>query len=639
MDLIKKQINSIPEVYTSATFDEIKNDWINWLRGQDEFKDYDFKGSRLNVLLDLLSYNVLYIQQFSNSALYESFIRTASLRSSVVQAAQDMGYFPSSMTAAECSIMLECTHKLKPQSIKIPRGTKFLASSKDGPTQPYNFVVKEDVNVVKSKDDKYYPIINLVQGRVVRTELEYDPNQQILIRDKFMDRHTVRVMVNGVKWEDWTEKSIVNISGTSHVFYMRETIDEYTEIFFGEGKADYSIVDGSLQSNYIGGLKPVAGSNIVIEYIRTDGGKANGSINFSYADTLQYVSVVNIIENYDETEDYIGAFGGGDPEDIERIRELGPIKRESQRRCVTATDYESFVSERFGPIVQAVQCFTDRDKPGYAFIAIKPKEGLRLSSVQREDIQNYLKEYNISTITPSIMSPNYMFLRHKVKVTYSMNKLSESEQWLKGKIIDQIDKYYKDEVEIFNKSFHKSKMLTYVDDADISILGSSAEITMVRELENFFKTPMSGVKYNNKIMPRGLLSNVFEYTVNDELSYGVRLASTEPKGDLKEAKIVIGPFRQGDIKINPYLGTDFEKLKTTDNRNSYFVVGKIIHEEDYIYWDLGQLNVTSDKFLVPSIELYGTPGDSNIFTKDGSLIVFENNLRPEYTEIIMEPIA
>lgn len=635
MNNLKRQVNNIPEVFNSATFEELKTDFVNWLRGQDEFQDYDFKGSRLNVLLDLLAYSNLYIQQFSNSALFESFIRTANLRSSVVQAAQDMGYFPSSKTSAIASIMLDCTHKLNSQSIKIPRGTKFLASTKNAPSKPYSFVVTEDVNAVKDKNGHYFPIVNLAQGRIVRTELEFAPGNQILIRDEHIDRHNVRVWVNNTPWTDWTNKSIVNISGTSTVFYMRETVDGFTEIFFGEGEANYSATNGLLQSDYIGGLKPTAGSNIVIEYIRTDGAEANGAINFSYADTIQYVEVRNIIENYDDSKDYVGAIGGGDPETIERIRELAPIKREAQRRCVTSSDYESFVSERFGPVIQAVQCFTDPEKFGYAFLAIKPKDGLRLSSVLREDIQNYLRDYNISTITPSVMTPNYLFIKHKIKVTYSMNKLIESEQWLHGRVIDQIDKYYQDEVEIFNKSFHKSRLLTYVDNADISVLGSTAEISMVREIDNFFKTPMAGVKFYNRVGNQSLVSSEFEYIVSEEETYPIRYASTEPEGDLMVGKIVVGPFKTPLSGYTPYDKDDFQK----NGDGFYYVVGEIRHEEDYIYWDLGAINLNTDNFLVPSIELFADPIEDNIFTKDGSLIVFENELRPQYTTITMEPIA
>jgi hypothetical protein len=136
---LTRTANAIPEAFVGATFDEIKNNLIDWLSSQSEFQDYDFSGSRINVLLDLLAYNTLYIQQFANTAVYESFIGTANLRSSVVQAAQENGYLPASKSAAKTSIMLDVTHDLNPVSLSIPRGTKFLAYARDTSADPYAF--------------------------------------------------------------------------------------------------------------------------------------------------------------------------------------------------------------------------------------------------------------------------------------------------------------------------------------------------------------------------------------------------------------------------------------------------------------------------------------------------------------------
>lgn len=636
---IKRQINEVPEVFVSATFDEFKQSLIDFYKSQDEFKDYDFEGSRSNILMTTLAYTILNMQQFANAGLMESFIHTASLRSSVVQHAQDNGYRPSGKTAAITTLMVTSTEKRNPTSIRIPRGTKFLADSRNGNVEPLQFVSMEDVVSVRGNDNTYQSLIKVAQGRLIRQELSFDPDYPILVRDPNIDRNNVRVWVDGAEWSDFTTESIVNGESTSTIFYMRETIDGFTEIFFGEGQItkDSSNIQ---KANYIGGLKPVVNSNIVIEYLRTDGELGNGAKKFSYADTIPYFDVIKVVENYNNDRDFMGAIGGGDPEDIERIRELAPIMRETQNRCVTAPDYEAFVSSRFGSIVQAVQCFTDRNKAGYAFLAIKPKSGLILSTVQREDIQNYLEKYNLSTITPSVINPNYLFLKHNVKVTYDLNKLIESEQWLRGRVIDQIDKYYRDEVEIFNKSFHKSKMLTYIDSADVSILGSSASISMVREITNFFNTPMVGIKYYNTIKNGSLKSNYFEYMPNDDIRYNIRIVGTL-KNENGKGSIIIGPFRNGDINISEYKGTDFEKMDPTDSngRNKYYNVGEIDYISDYIYWHLGVLNVPSGNFVAPSIELEADPTDDNIFTRDGSLIVFENDLRPQYTEIKTEAVT
>lgn len=650
---LTRTANAIPEIFVGGTFAEIKQNLIEWLNGQNEFLDYDFEGSRLNVLCDLLAYNTLYIQQFGNAAVYESFMRTANLRSSVVQAAQDNGYLPTSKSAAQTEIMLTCTDALNRNYITIPRGTRFLAYAKDTSVNPYNFVSTEDVIAIRDKNNQYFPRLKLAQGRIVRTEIIYDKLTPIIIYDKNIDRNQVKLYVDGEEWINWTRKSMVHAGSTSTIYYMRETIDGNTEFYFGEGEISVNASEGALTANYIGGLKPTQNSTIVIEYISTNGADANGAVGFSYADTLTNITIININENPNGDPDFVGADGGGDPEDIERIRELGTIKRETQQRCVTATDYDTFVSERFGSIIQAVQTFTDSTKPGYAFIAAKPKSGLYLTTVQREDIKNYLKDYNLAPITPSIISPNYLFIKTNLKVTYALNKLQESEQWLEGQIIDKIDRYYTEDVEIFNSSFAKSKMLTYVDDADHSVIGSSATIQMVREVQNFYKTPEAGIKYNNQIKDRSMESNTFSFNsgrkvvnpdtgLEEDVLYDVRIVSTD-RDSKGIGKVIIGPFASGDVteneNIQPYTGNDFNKLANSDGRDKYYVIGEINYPADMIYWNIAKINLTSEKFEVQTIELYSDPTDDVIFTRDGSLIVFENDLRPQYLTIDLEPIS
>lgn len=650
---LTRTANAIPEIFVGGTFAEIKQNLIEWLNGQNEFLDYDFEGSRLNVLCDLLAYNTLYIQQFGNAAVYESFMRTANLRSSVVQAAQDNGYLPTSKSAAQTEIMLTCTDALNRNYITIPRGTRFLAYAKDTSVNPYNFVSTEDVIAIRDKNNQYFPRLKLAQGRIVRTEIIYDKLTPIIIYDKNIDRNQVKLYVDGAEWINWTRKSMVHAGSASTIYYMRETIDGNTEFYFGEGEISVNASEGALTANYIGGLKPTQNSTIVIEYISTNGADANGAVGFSYADTLTNITVININENPNDDPDFVGADGGGDPEDIERIRELGTIKRETQQRCVTATDYDTFVSERFGSIIQAVQTFTDSTKPGYAFIAAKPKSGLYLTTVQREDIKNYLKDYNLAPITPSIISPNYLFIKTNLKVTYALNKLQESEQWLEGQIIDKIDRYYTEDVEIFNSSFAKSKMLTYVDDADHSIIGSSATIQIVREVQNFYKTPEAGIKYNNQIKDRSMESNTFSFNsgrkvvnpdtgLEEDVLYDVRIVSTD-RDSKGIGKVIIGPFASGDVteneNIQPYTGNDFNKLANSDGRDKYYVIGEINYPADMIYWNIAKINLTSEKFEVQTIELYSDPTDDVIFTRDGSLIVFENDLRPQYLTIDLEPIS
>ena len=645
---LHRTVNAIPDVFVGATFFEIKQSIINWLSSQDEFRDFMFEGSRINVLIDLLAYNTLYMQQFANTAMYESFLGTANLRSSVIQAAQDNSYLPSSASCAETSILLKLSHALNPTSVRIPRGTKFLAYAKNTSVDPYTFVVLEDVVAVRDSENKYNPLLKLAQGRIIRTQRFFDADEKIILKDDNIDRDAIRVYVDGAEWTNWTRKSIVGAGSTSSIFYLRETLEGCTEVYFGEGEQSVSVAGGALQSNYIGGLKPLANASIAIEYIVTSGSKANGAKGFSYADTIQHIKIEQIIENPYNSSDYVGADGGGDVDDIERIRELAQVKRESQMRCVTASDYNAFISEKFGSIVQAVQTFTDPEKPGYAFISIKPKSGLTLTQVQKEDIEQYLKGYNLAPITPSVMSPDYMFIEMDIDVTYSMNRLKESEEHLKSLILNKINRYYTEEVEIFNKGFAKSKLLSYIDIADKSIVGSTCQIKLVKEIDNFMKTPEAGIRFNNAFNVESIDSAPLEFrkAENDDY-YSVSIFGVLSNEEDQMADIVIGPFNIGDVvetqhisKYDPeLLRSRNEVIDFDETTKSYYKIGETDAVTNKLNWDITSIGLKSNQFSAENFKISVKPLDDNIFPANGSLIVFENDLRPDYTKINLKGLA
>lgn len=638
--MAKINTSEVPNIFTAGTYSEIRKELLDWLSNQDEFKDYDFSGSRLSILVDLLAYNTLYIQQFSNSALYESFIRTANLRSSIVQHAQDMGYFPSGRKSSKTTVRFTATHaNTGIRAITIPKGTKFVGTVDK--VDPYQFCTWEDVVIELGKNGQYISLLDLYQGSLVRTGMKYEKDGKIIVKDKSIDRDQIRVYVNDAEWANWTNKPIVGISGTANVYYMRENLDGELEIFFGEGEGGQNVDEenGILSNHYVGGLKPSVGATVVVEYISTSGEKGNGAKSITYVDTIEKIIVEKVDENPYGDANYTGSAGGGEPEDAERIRELAPVLREAQRRCVTARDYETFVSYKFGNVVQAIQCFTDNEKPGYAFIAIKPTAGLTLTTVQKEDIQTFLSDYNIATITPIVLDPNYLFIRQKVKVTYNLNELSETEEWLQGQVLNNIDTYYSNEVEVFNKSFHVSKLLKYVDNSDISIMGSSMSLGLVRELTNFYASPMTGVKFLNSVKKNSVYSSEFSFDQTPELSYMISYKSVA-SSDENIGDIIVGPFSDDLVFSDDKGRIKAHSKRTSDtNINSYYKVGSYNYITDILEFDLGILNISQDKLRAAYIEINAEPLSDNIFTKDGSLIVFEHELRPEYTTIEMEAIS
>lgn len=618
----------------SAGFDDIKQDLIDYLKGQTEFKDYDFAGSRLNVLLDLLAYNTLYIQQYSNAALYEGFMRTASKRSSVVQHAQDMGYSPSAKRASTIDIRLSGTHSLNASIVTMPSGTRFTASVEN--TDTYDFVNWDTVQMLRNSDNSYSSKFTLVQGTIGQYEITYNSSNKVIIRDTDIDRDYIRVYVNENEWTNWTDKSIVNTTGGGTVYYVRETVNGSTEIYFGEGEESNMVESGgAYDPSFIGGLKPITGQTIRIEFIKTSGESANGAIGVAFADSISNFVVNSITENPDSSADYTGAAGGGEPESMERIRELAPIFRETQRRCVTKKDYETFVSMKYANYVQAIQCYGDSDRPGYAFISIKPKSGLSLTTTQKEDIEDYLSEFNIVTITPKVVDPDYLYVNHKIGVSYKSGSLTEGTTYLESKIVDAISNYYDTEVEIFNSSYHVSKMLTYIDACHGSILGSNCSIDLAKEVTNFFKTPMAGVSFMNPVKSKSVTGSAIKYTTGN---YNVYIKSTAGTDSGYSGKLLIGPFAAGIVtSVAAYTGTDFDKT-VINGRSLYYPIGTIIYQSGRMDYDLGALNISSTKFDATKVIFAADPTKTDIYVSDGSLCVYEYDLRPEYTTITLEAV-
>lgn len=631
-------IKSVPKnVYSSATFNEIKSDLIDFYSQQNEFKDFDFEGSKIQSLIDLASYATLYIQQYANAEQYESSIMTARKRSSIVQHAQDNGYLPANRRSSETTVRLTATHDTNPNSITIPKGTKFVGTVLG--VENYDFITWDDYAIIKNSDNQYIENIKLVQGKLLRQQMTYNNDDRIIVQDTDIDRRYMRVFVDGSKWSNYTNKSMVNTSGVSNVYYIRETVDGFTEIYFGEGETETDFETGVIKENYIGGLKPPTGSNIVIEYVKSDGQDSNGSRNITFVDSISGVTIESVEENPFDDGNYTGTSGGGEPEDKETIRIGGQLMRETQRRAVTNQDYEVFVRQQFGNIIQSVKCFTQKDKPGYSFITTKPKDGLNLTTVQREDIENYLNGYNMGVVTPKVVDPNYLYISHDIKVSYRLGELSDNEEILREQILNSLESYYNINVENFNGSFHTSKALTAIDDTDDAILGSIMDIRLIREVDNFYKTPMAGMKFLNDIVVGSLYSEHFDYDNGSE-EYPVRYVSNTTTTD-NVGKIIAGPFKDGDITtVSEYTDNDFERSEEeTATRNKYYEVGTIDYVRDKIEFDLGVLAQPSLSFKGDNIKFTVNPVGKNIYSDDDTLIVFESQLRPEFFKLEMEAIV
>ncbi|MBF84636.1 MAG: baseplate wedge subunit [Acidobacteria bacterium] len=506
-------------------------------------------------------------------------------------------------------------------------------------TQNFDFVTWNDYSIIKNSNDRYIENVKVIQGKLMRQQFSYQNNSRIVVYDQDIDRRYMRLYVDGSRWENYTDRNMTDTTGTSNVYYVRETVDGFTEIYFGEGEAETDLDNGTIKARYVGGLKPPVGSNITIEFIKSDGINSNGSRDITFVDSISNVVVESIEENPFNDDNYTGTSGGGEPENKELIRMGGQLMGQAQARAVTNPDYEVFIRKQFGNIIQSVKVFTDKSKTGYAFIVAKPNTGLNLTTVQKEDIENYLNDKNMGVVTAKVVDPNYLYIDHTIKVSYQLGKLSESEEVLREQILNSLESYYNNSVENFGGSFHVSKATTAIDGTDQAILGSTMDIRLVREVDNFFRTPMSGMKYLNDIEYGSFYSEDFDYDNGSE-KYKVGYTSTSTVTDNK-SKVLIGPFKDGDItSVNEYTGNDFTRNPNeTVDRNKYYEVGTIDYLNDKIDFDLGILAEPENSFTGTKIKFYAIPSKSNIYSEKDTLIVFESQLRPEFFNLTMEAIV
>ena len=609
--------------FSALTFQDVKARIIDHFKNSDAFKDYDFVGSRLNTLIDGLAYAALYQGTFANAALFESFLQSARTRGAVVLAAQNLGYIPASMRGSTINLETTMTYTQpgnKPLSVKIPFGFKFFGTIGDS---KYEFVTFKENILTRNTAGTYVGPITVVQGKIVRQQYTWSSDLRIFIRDQTIDRRYIRVRVNGTEYTK--ASNAARVSSTDPVYYFRETLEGYTELYFGAGELEKIDGQPDLEA-YVGGLKPSIGQAIVIEYLSVKGADANGVQTFKSVDSVPNFNVAIAIAADDQSS------GGGDKEDMERIRTVAPKVYEAQGRCVTAQDYEAFVLKEFGSIVDAIRCWGDNTKPGYAFIAIKPVGALSMNKAQKDAIEDYLKMYNVVTISPKIVTPDYLFVEHTIDVDYKVTELNVSEDELYNSILTQVGKYYSDNITAFSSSFHVSKLLAYIDNTNTAILGSACMIRMIKEQEDNYLTPAAGIDFLNKILTRDFVSSDIGFKKNPADVYNVQIRGTD------SGKLVVGPFKTAsNITVPAYTLNDFDRQGTAPN-NLYYDVGTIDYVTGNVYYNLAALGEIRDNFSVAVLRLYATPAETDIYTKNGSLIVYEPLLRPSYIALKINPI-
>lgn len=603
------------------SFNELKQRHIEYISGSDEFSDYRFAGSRLNVLMSAVTFSTYYMQSYANFALRESYLQTCRRLESGIIAAQEQGYVPRGVRGAVDEIEVVVTDALDRDFVTMPRGTVFSGSIND---DTYLFTSVADRTSERLTNDTYRLTIPIVQGNLVSRFRTYTESvNEFVLRDDRADTSTMRVLVNGQEWT-FVDSSI-GTRPSSEVWYLRYTEEKFPVIYFGTGSVTNEEESG------IGGIKPIIGSEVEIEYIRSTGERANGADGYEDVSSFDNLEFIQIIQNPDANPDYTGAYGGAEFQTLEALRSNVFIFRDAQRRCVTPVDYESIITRQFGNFIGSIRVTGRADNPGYAFINIKPLQGFNLSPSIKSDIEDYVAGLNVVTVEPVIADPTYMFVKKVVDVDYDLNLGAGDEGTIRRDVVAGIDSYYTTEVENFGQSFHTSRMLSYVDSANDAVLGSSATLELVREFDGIVTDVVRDSFFGNQIVPSSFETSTFIFE-SDELDISLQPETYEVYvRDDGAGQLLIGPFG-----VNENISVPITEITEDGN---WYAIGQIDYISSSYVFAFDALGIASTRFIVGAYTTTVKPLYSDIYADQGVIIVFDSTLRPEYLDIDFYPIV
>lgn len=495
---------------TELDFDSIKNNLRNFLRQQSEFQDYDFEGSGLTVLLDVLAYNTHYNAYYLNMIANESFLDSASLRNSVVSHAKTVGYTPRSTRAARAVVTITVqTNDTTPGTLTIPRGYVFLSSQLDGVS--YRFVTLESYTASKVGTTFTFPNIVIFEGQLVSyaytNSVSTNPKQLFTIPDSNVDTSTLRVDVrqsasNTDTVVYSTSADALEVQSSSTVYFLQEGNDSQYQVYFGDGVLGKNIPDGGV---------------ITMQYLVTNGGASNQSNNFTSTTTIGGFS--NIVIN-----STLAASGGAARETVDEIKFAAPLNLLSQNRAVTKNDYIRLIQQKY-PAFEAVNVWggEENDPPvfGKVFVAAKPKLGFEISETEKDFVKNtILRPISILTVTPEIVDVDYNFLKITAKVFYEKSKTTLSDSELKANLKTVMLNYSQTSLNKFNSFFKFSGLKSAIDNYDRSIISNDVELFVGKKFR-----PVLGIADSYTLdygfeLKRGTTSDNFfstpDFTVIDE---------------------------------------------------------------------------------------------------------------------------
>ena len=457
-------------------FEDIKATLKDYIRGQTDFTDYDFEGSALANLIDVLAYNTYYTAFNTNMVVNELFIDSATLRDNVVSIAKQLGYRPKSATSPTAYVSFTVTYSTPTSDTELilKKGTGFISSYDNN---IYQYVTPVDVKAQVANNVATFtnvPIIEgsqVVQNFVVNNSLK---SQRFILDNKNIDTNTisVKVLPTGGSFSEpyLVADNILGVDGNSKVFFLDEIEDGRYEILLGDGVLGRKLEDQS---------------TISVSYMTTSGPESNGVSTFVFTGVLENPNGVSPASFTTSITSSVASTGGEEMESTQKIKYTAPKSYGTQDRAVTSQDYEAIVRKVY-PATSDIIIFGGEDQVppeyGKVFIALKPNDASYLTSLTKQKIIADLKQYVVASVEPKIVDPSILFVEMTSKIYYNGSATDQTPTQIRDKVIGNVQSYLDtSDTEKFNGKFRYSKMVGVIDDSDNTINSNLTAITMRKD--------------------------------------------------------------------------------------------------------------------------------------------------------------
>jgi hypothetical protein len=476
--------------FSNLDFNQIKTSLIDYLKSNSNFTDYDFEGSNLSSILDVLAYNTYITSYNANMVANEVFIDSATLRENVVALARNIGYIPRSRKAAQATVSFfidTSSITPTPSSLTLRKGPVASTSGNFG-NQSYVFCILEDITVPVFNNIATFNDLKVYQGTRLVNNFTYSSrnlNQRFILPNSGIDTNLISVLVRNNEQSTSSTKynrqdSLFEINQDSKVFFLQEIEDERYELIFGDG---------------IFGKKLEEGNFIEVGYITSNGDSANGISQFTFAGRITYnrnSTEYTVTSGISLLTTGLIASGGENIEPIESIKRYAPRIYASQNRALTANDYETLIPAKIYPETESISVFGGEDlippQYGKVFISIKPRSGDFLPNLVKENIKRSLKKYAVAGIVPEILDLKYLYLEINSKVYYDTN-FAPSAEYVSSIIQNNATKYAEStELNKYGARFKYSKFLKTIDESNDAVTSNITTIQMRRDLRVVLNT-------------------------------------------------------------------------------------------------------------------------------------------------------